>query len=190
LDLDRVIFACATAPEERTARKAGLPAALIGLSGNRGLPEGRLVSFGLAGGMHDGLACGDVLDATRVVDGEGNVLWQGGPLGVRGARDGTILAASRIVDDPDERRRLHEATGADAVDMESGPLARSGRLAGCLRVVSDTPSRTLGPLSRALNADGSVRWRLVADVAASPLRTARALRDIRRALRRLEEVAA
>jgi len=190
LDLDGVIYACATAPEERTARKAGLSTALIGLSGNRGLPAGRLVSFGLAGGLHDGLACGDVLDATRVVDADGNVLWEGGPLGVRGARDGTILAASRIVDDPAERRRLHEKTGADAVDMESGPLAQCGRLAGCLRVVSDTPSRTLGPLSRALRPDGSVRWNIVADVAAAPLHTARALRDIRRALRRLEEAAA
>src|SRR5262249_24380584 len=154
---------CATSPEERAARRAGLRTALIGLSGNRGLPEGRLVSFGLAGGLHDGVAFGDVLDATGVVYADRNVLWQGRPLGVRGARDGTILAASRIVDDPAERRRLHEATGADAVDMETGPLARSGRLAGCLRVVSDTPSRTLGPLSRALRPDGSVRWGVVAD---------------------------
>jgi hypothetical protein len=190
LDVDGLTFACATSPEERTARKAGLPTVLIGLSGRRGIPDGKLVSFGLVGGLHDGVACGDVLDATRVVDADGNVLWQGGPLGFSGARGGTILAAARVVDDPAERRRLHEATGADAVDMESGPLARSGRLAGCLRVVSDTPSRTLGPLSRALKPDGSVRWGVVADVAASPLHTARALRDVRRALRRLEEAAA
>jgi Phosphorylase superfamily len=190
LDVDGLIYACATSPEERTARKAGLRTALIGLSANRGLPDGRLVSFGLAGGLHDGLASGEVLDATRVVDGDGNVLWEGGPLGVRGARDGTILAAARVVDDPDERRRLHERTGADAVDMESGPLARSGRLAGCLRVVSDTPSRTLGPLGHVLGTDGKIRATGVAGALAQPRRTGRALLDIRRALRRLEEVAA
>ena len=56
---------------------------------------------------------------------------------------GTILASERVVDDPAERRELHERTGADAVDLESGPLARSGRLRGVLRAVSDTPERGL-----------------------------------------------
>src|SRR3989442_5512168 len=83
LDLDGLTFACATSPEERTARKAGLPTVLIGLSGNRGIPEGRLVSFGLAGGLHEGISCGAVLDATRVVDADGNVLCHGVPLLVR-----------------------------------------------------------------------------------------------------------
>ena len=56
------------------------------------------------------------------------MLWEDGPLGVPGAEPVTILAADAIVDDPAERRRLHERTGADAADLESGPLARSGRL--------------------------------------------------------------
>ena len=112
------------------------------------MPEGPVVSFGLAGGLHDGLECGEVLDATRVVDADGVVLWEGGPLGVSGARTATILAVDEIVDDPAERRTLHERTGADAIDMESGALARTGRLAGCLRAISDTPSRPLGPLDR------------------------------------------
>src|SRR4029450_12793906 len=85
-----------------------------------------------------------VIAATRVVDESGAVLWEGAPLGATSARTGTILGASRIVDDPAERARLHAQTGAEAVDMESGPLARSGRLVGCLRAVSDTPSRRLG----------------------------------------------
>ena len=94
------------------------------------MPEGPVVSFGLAGALRDGLASGTVLDATRVVDAEGSVLWEGGPLGVPGAEAATMLAADELVDDPAERRRLHELTGADAVDLESGPLARSGRLHG------------------------------------------------------------
>jgi nucleoside phosphorylase len=89
------------------------------------------------------------------------------------------------VDDPAERRRLHDATGADAVDMESGALARAGRLSGVVRAVSDTPAQTLGPLGRALDANGRIRPRALVDAAASPVATARALRGIRQGLRAL-----
>jgi adenosylhomocysteine nucleosidase len=181
---------CATRIEARAARRLRARAAVVGIGARRGVPEGALVSFGLAGGLHDGLGCGDVLDATRVVAVDGEVLWEGAPLGIAGARSATILASDRIVDDPDERRRLHAATGADAVDMESGALARTGRLAGCLRAVSDTPSRTLGPLSTAVGPNGHVRATGIARALARPRETMRALRDVRRALRRLEEVAA
>jgi nucleoside phosphorylase len=158
---------------------------VIGLAAARGVPEGPVVSFGLAGALHDGLACGDVLDAVRVVDESGETLWEGAPLGAAGARPGTILAADRVVDDPAERLRLHERTGADAVDMESGALARSGRLAGVVRAVSDTPSHTLGPLGRALDENGRMRLGAVGDALASPRATARALRGIRQGLRGL-----
>src|SRR5437764_13107214 len=123
-------LACATKTEERAARKLGARTALIGIGARRALPDGPVVSFGLAGGLHDGLDCGEVVDATRVVDADGAVLWEGEPLGAPGAKTGTILAVDAVVDDPAERRRLHERTGADAIDMESGVLARTGRLAG------------------------------------------------------------
>ena len=183
-------FVCATRTEERAARKLGARTALVGIGARRALPDGPVVSFGLAGGLHDGLECGEVLDATRVVDAEGTVLWEGQPLGVPGARTGTILASDALVDDPAERRRLHELTGADAVDMESGVLARSGRLAGCLRAISDTPGRTLGPLTEVLDANGRLRPRGIARALASPRRTGRALADVRGALRNLEGVSA
>jgi adenosylhomocysteine nucleosidase len=183
-------LACATTTEERAARKLGARTALVGIGARRPLPEGPVVSFGLAGGLHDGLACGEVLDATRVVDRQGTVLWEGAPLGVPGARVGTILASDVLVDDPAERRRLHELTGADAVDMESGVLARTGRLAGCLRAISDTPGRTLGPLTEVLDGNGRLRPRGVVRALASPRRTGRALADVRGALRKLEGVSA
>src|SRR5213592_3927161 len=85
-------FACAMTVEERIAR--------------------RLVSFGIAGALSGDLPIGTVIDATRVVDESGAVLWEGGPLGAGTARPGTILGASRIVDDPEERARLHRETGA------------------------------------------------------------------------------
>src|SRR4029079_13538049 len=85
------------------------------------------------------------------------VLWEGDGLGLAGARAGTILAMSRLVDDPAELRRLHERTGADAVDMESGVLAATGRLRGCVRAISDTPAEPLGPLAQAVTPDGRPR---------------------------------
>ena len=180
-------LACATKTEQRAARKTGARTVLVGI-GARHLPDEQVVSFGLAGGLHGGLACGDVLDATRVVDADGTVLWEGAPLGIQGARTGTIVAVDAVVDDPGERRRLHERTGADAADMESGALARAGRLAGCLRAVSDTPGRTLGPLGEVLDTDGRLRPAGIARALARPRRTGRALGDIRLALHSLQQV--
>jgi nucleoside phosphorylase len=182
-------FVCATGSEARAARRRGARAAVVGVGAVRPLPPGRLVSFGLAGSLRDDLVCGEVLDAVRVVDERGETLWESPPLGASGARRATLLAMSRIVDDPEERRRLRAETGADAADMESGVLARSGRLAGCLRAVSDTPSRTLGPLAHVLDGDGHIAWGGVVRALARPRRTWRALGDVRLALRRLEEVA-
>ena len=181
---------CATRTEARAARRAGHRAAVVGMGVRRELPDGPLVSFGLAGALHDGIGRGEVLDATRVVDVDGAILWEGAPLGAAGARQATILAMSGVIDDPDERRALHRKTGADAADMESGELARSGRLAGCLRAISDTPSSPLGPLADVVDERGSVVWAGVARALVRPRRTWAALVGVRQALRSLEETAA
>ena len=179
---DRLTFACATTAEERAGRRAGLATALVGLRGVNGLPEGEVVSYGLAGAL-DGLSTGAVIDAVRVVDETGAVLWEGGPLGVPGAVRGTILASERIVDDPAERRELHERTGADAVDLESGVLARSGRLRGVLRAVSDTPERRLHGICDAVKPEGPYDWAGIArGLARSPVGFLRAGLDGKRAL--------
>jgi len=136
VDADGLTFACATSAEERVAKRAGLKAARVGVRVANGVPEGRLVSFGLAGALRGGLGVGDVLDATRVVDEQGATLWEGGPLGVPGAQEATVLGSDVLVHDSVERKRLHLSSGADAVDMESGVLARSGRLAGVVRVIT------------------------------------------------------
>ncbi len=184
MDADR-IAACATTAEERAAKRAGFRTARIGVCARRGVPAGELVSFGVAGGLN-GMEIGCVLDATRIVDEQGRVLWEGEGLGVAGARPGTILASDRIVEDPAERRRLHELTGADAVDMESGVLAATGRLRGCVRAVSDTPERPLGPLADALTPDGRPRpLGFLKALALEPSKTVRALVNIRTALRAL-----
>ena len=99
MDADGLTMACATTAEQRAARKAGLRTALVGLGAKNGIPQDRIVSFGLAGGLGD-LPAGTVIDATRVVDEEGRVLWTGDPLGVPGARPGTLLGTDRVIDDP------------------------------------------------------------------------------------------
>jgi adenosylhomocysteine nucleosidase len=185
VDADRVA-ACASAAEARAARKAGFrTTAVVGIGVSRGVPAGRIVSFGVAGGL-DGLEVGTLIDATRIVAEDGSLLWEGRGLGLSGALRGTILAIDRIADDPAERRRLREATGADAVDMESGILAATGRLEGCVRAVSDTPARPLGPLAQAVTPAGRPRpLGLARALVREPGATVRALGDVRRALRRL-----
>jgi hypothetical protein len=186
---DGLIFACAMTVEERIARRFG-PTVRVGLGVANGVPDGRLVSFGIAGALRDDLPIGTVIDATRVVDENGAVLWQGEPIGVAPARAGTILGADRIVDDPAERARLQASTGADAVDMESGTLARSGRLAGCIRAISDTPSRKLGGLAQGAKLNGETDYLgLLRGFVHAPLETARAAAGARRALKALEAVA-
>ncbi len=183
-------FACATGAERRVAKRAGVRSALVGLGARNGVPEGPMVSFGLAGALRDGLAPGTVVDATRIVDVEGTVLWDDGPLGIAGAEPVTILAADAIVDDPAERRRLHERTGADAADLESGPLARTGRLQGVLRAVSDTPARPLSGIAAGVKDDGRYDWPALARAfASSPRGFVRSAADAQQALGRLGEAA-
>ncbi len=190
MDADGLTFACATTAERRAGERAGLRAELVGLGGVNGLPDGPLVSYGLAGAL-DGLETGTVIDAVRVVDESGAVLWEGEPLGVPGAVLGTILATERVVDDPDERERLHRDTGADAADLESGVLARSGRLRGVLRAVSDTPERRLHGICNAVKPQGSYHWRGIAGgIARSPLGFVRAGLDGKRALESLSAATA
>jgi Phosphorylase superfamily len=191
VDADRLTFACATTAEERVARRLGLSAVRVGVRAVNGVPEGRVVSFGVAGALHDGLAVGDVLDATRVVDAAGATLWEGAPLGVRGARGGVVLASDELVHDAADRRRLHESSGADAVDMESGVLAATGRLAGVLRAISDVPASAIEGVDKTVHADGRTdfaglaRW-----VASKRGRAIRSIKDALAALHALEEVLA
>jgi len=188
--LSSYTIACATSAEERVARRLGLNAVRVGLRAANGVPEGRVVSFGLAGSL-GGLRIGDVLDATRVVDETGTTLWEGPGLGVRGARAGTVLGGDVLVHDAAERTRLREASGADAVDMESGVLARSGRLAGVLRAISDDAASAVAGVDGAVHTDGRtnvaglVRW-----VAIRRGDAVRSMRDALRALQALEEAAA
>jgi hypothetical protein len=172
-----LIYCTATTAEERVARRVGLPTVRVGVRAANGVPaEGQLVSFGLAGALRDGLAIG-------------KVLWQGPGLGV--GIPATLLASDVLIHDPGERARLHAATGADAVDMESGMLARSGRLAGVVRVISDDAQSAIEGVDSTVHPDGRtnvvglLRW-----VATKRGDALRSMRDALAALRALERVAA
>jgi nucleoside phosphorylase len=188
--LSSYTFVCATSAEERVARRLGLSAARVGVRVASGVPEGSLVSFGLAGSLGE-LRIGDVLDATRVVDETGATLWEGPGLGVRGGRAGVVLGGDVLVHDEAERARLRETSGADAVDMESGVLARSGRLAGVVRAISDDAGSTMEGVDRTVHADGRtnvaglLRW-----IATRRGDAVRSMRDALRALHALEEAVA
>lgn len=190
MDADGLTFACATSAEERVARRLGFDAVRVGVCVANGVPEGRLVSFGLAGSLGE-LQIGDVLDATRVVDETGTTIWEGPGLGVRGARPGVVLGGDVLVHDPAERARLHESSGADAVDMESGVLARSGRLAGVVRAISDDAGSAVEGVDTTVHADGRtnvgglLRW-----VATRRGGAVRSMRDAVRALHALQEAVA
>jgi len=185
-----LVWACATTAEERVAKRLGLRAVRMGLGVANGVPEGRLVSFGVAGSLGT-LQVGEVLDATRVVDESGATLWEGPGLGVRGAKSGVILGGSVLVSDAATRDRLREATGADAVDMETGTLARSGRLAGVVRAISDDASHAVEGLDKTIHADGRTNaFGLVRWVAAQRGDAIRTIRGAMRALKALEEAVA
>jgi nucleoside phosphorylase len=190
VDADGLTFACATSAEERVARRLSLDAVRVGLHAANGVPAGSVVSFGLAGSLGE-LRIGDVLDATRVVDETGTTLWEGPGLGVRGARAAVVLGGDVLVHGPAERARLREASGADAVDMESGVLARSGRLAGVLRAISDDAASAVAGVESTVHADGRtnvaglLRW-----VALRRGGAFRSIRDALRALQALEEAVA
>jgi adenosylhomocysteine nucleosidase len=183
-------LACALEVEERVARRAGARAARVGLGAGLPLPDGRLVSFGLAGGLVPGLPTGTLLTAERLVDSTGRTLWEQAPLAVDGARPAVVCSVEKVADDPTERRELAERTGAVAVDMESGVLAASGRLVGIVRAISDTPDRPVGSLASAATPEGGTDWKVVVrSFATEPVKSARTALGTRRALAALRRAA-
>jgi hypothetical protein len=184
-------FACALKLEERVARKAGATAALVGQGASLPLPDGRLVSFGFAGGLDETLEPGMLLTATKVVDRAGRVLWEGDPLEVPGARPAVICwSPDGVVNEPAARHALAESSGAVAVDMESGRLAETGRLAGAIRVLSDTGAHPVGALVCAGKGDGGTDWKVVAKAfVTEPVTSIRTTRDARKAIKALHGAA-
>ena len=185
-----VTLACALKVEQKAARKAGARTALVGLGAALPLPEGRLVSFGFAGGLGDALRPGTLVTATKVVDPSGRTLWDGPALEVAGAEPAVVVASDGVANEPEARRALAERSGAAVVDMESGVLASTGRLAGVVRAISDSGDQPVGRLFCAGKADGGTDWKVVATAfATEPVRSIRTARDARKAAAALRRAA-
>ena len=184
-------FACALKVEDRIARRAGARSAVVGQGANLPLPDGRLVSFGFAGALADELEAGTLLTASKIVDPTGSVLWEGDPLAVPGAVPAVICwSADEVVNEAEARRALARSSGAVAVDMESGRLAETGRLAGAVRAISDTGARPVGALASAGKADGGTDWKVVAKAfVREPVGSIHTTRDARKAIKALHGAA-
>ena len=128
-------------------------------------PKG-IVSVGLGGALSPDLAVGDWVIADRIV-----AKGQTHPTDTRlthelqralpGSMTGPIAASDVIVADASAKAALHAATGALAVDMESGIAAEfaaaNGLRFAALRVISDAADRALPKAAQAgMSKDGGL----------------------------------
>jgi hopanoid-associated phosphorylase len=133
-----------------------------------------LVSFGLAGGLAPELRSGDLL-LPESVHSTGTGSWSVDPMwrervrarlaaGGLEPRPGVLLGSERIVATVPDKRALFEATGAQAVDMESHAVAAVATAAGLrflvVRSIADPHDRVVPQVAHeALRPDGRVRLR-------------------------------
>jgi adenosylhomocysteine nucleosidase len=121
-----------------------------------------LVSFGLAGGLDPSLRPGTLLVASDVLsDGERLAVDTALAKRFGGVTGHSILAGSTVVAEAAAKQALWAATGAHAVDLESGAVARVARRYGLpfavVRAICDPAERTLPPAALvALNPDGRI----------------------------------
>src|SRR5215831_15551345 len=82
-----------------------------------------IISFGIAGGLAPGLVAGDWVVASGVTSGKGIIAtdrtWAQRLLEILpGAVHAHVAGANRVIESPREKFKLHDETGAAAVDME------------------------------------------------------------------------
>ena len=119
-----------------------------------------LLSFGFAGGLSPVLEAGDLVVPEAVLV-DGLHLGTDPALASRFARRrGVILGAGTVIGSVAARRATHAATGAVAVDLESGPVAAAAHVAklpfAVVRAICDAWDREL-PRVVATALDGSGR---------------------------------
>ncbi len=161
-----------------------------------------LVSFGLAGGLVDGLAPGDAVCPAKVRLSDGgdiatDPIWGAAFRAAWGQPLAECPVAGRDapVTTPAAKRALARATGACIVDMESHVVAEAARRAGvpclALRAVCDPAGRTVPTaLLRLIDPRGRLRWRLLPTVLRHPGAALALGRDSRRATATLRDLAA
>jgi hopanoid-associated phosphorylase len=160
-----------------------------------------LMSFGIAGGLAPGLPPGTLVVATEIITEEAVYPARADCAGRVKARAGAIYGATEIVATAREKSALSARTGAIAVDLESGPVARQAMAAGipfiAVRAIADPAWDSL-PVAALLPLDTqgrprlpSVLWSVLRDprqisgLVRIGRETRLALESLRRARRRL-----
>ncbi len=121
-----------------------------------------LISFGLAGGLDPVVRPGEVLVPATVLTEDG--AYAADPaLGVRfgGLTVHSLWGGTRVAASAAEKRALFERTGAQAIDLESGVVARAAQVQGvpfiAVRAVCDPAERNLPPAAlAALDQSGAI----------------------------------
>ncbi len=108
-----------------------------------------LMSFGIAGGLSSKLRPGSLVVADEVITEFDRFPALSICAGIVKAHVGAIYGSWTIVATAAEKRALRKGTGALAVDMESGPVARVAMEAGipfiALRAIADPAGHGLPP---------------------------------------------
>jgi len=162
-----------------------------------------LVSFGLAGGLDPTLRPGTIIVPSHVIFN--NVSYAADAELMRrlgGQTPHALFAAEDVAASATSKGRLYETTGAAALDLESGAVARAASARelpfAVLRVICDPAHRCLPSAAlAALDAQGTIAaWRVLAQLAAHPDQLPLLLRLAadafvarRRLTRRVKEVA-
>ncbi|MGA8259853.1 MAG: hypothetical protein WB783_06525 [Arenicellales bacterium] len=132
---------------------------------------GLIVSWGTAGALSPRFKAGDLHVAEQVLTRHGTRLasdthWRRRFSVAAGRvctiRSGTLLDSTQIVAAPAEKRRLFASTGADALDMESGPVAEACITLGlpflAIRsIIDEAHDRLPERLESYVGANGSLR---------------------------------
>jgi adenosylhomocysteine nucleosidase len=134
-----------------------------------------LVSFGLCGGLDPALRPGAVVVPRAVLwDGESYAADPALSAALGGISAEALFAGAAVAADPTTKARLFAATGAAAIDLESGAVAMVARRAGVpfavLRAVCDPAEAGLPPAALvALDAGGAVSvWAVARSVLRDP----------------------
>ena len=189
---DRVGVVVGMAAEARIARRLGWPVAVGGgtepgarAAAERLLRQGAtaFVSFGLAGGLDPALRPGMLVIPETVLVGDQRIPADAGLMQRLGGATGhVVLGAARVAATVAEKRNLHDRTGADAIDLESGAVALAAQAAGIpfavLRAICDPAERTLPHAALiALDRQGAIgAGRMSASIIAHPRQVGALLR--------------
>lgn len=147
-----------------------------------------IVSAGFAGALEASLRVGDVMQPERVInanDGSSVMLEHGHG----------VLVSFAAVAGPEQKARLRESYGAQAVDMEAAAVAQAAEARGikfrAIKAISDEVDFVFPSMERFVNANGSFsEWKFAGFAALRPWlwpRVVRLMRSSRRASRVLCE---